>query len=145
MRTLQQILESIEKKKREITEGDKRYFGNDLKQARGRGKWGGFPIRGYNAPFDPFQITEHLSDEEFGRWFNHKQENLWKEIKEAGIEEIRCLDCEEIIKKPEDMIRWGGIVYRGNCFINSVESGKLGLSQHTQPYYKRIKRTVFGR
>jgi len=139
MRTLEQILENVESKKREMMKTDMEYYGvNNLEQARRRDD----PIRGYNKPFDQHEITEHLTDGEFRLWFINKQRISWKEIKEAGVEEIRCLDCSDIIEKPEDMMRLAGFVYHGKCFINSLKTGKYGLKP--TPYYERIRRVIFG-
>lgn len=139
MRTLEQILESVENKKKEMMKADMEYFGiSNLEQVRRRGD----PIRGYNRPFDQYEITEHLTDGEFRLWFNNKQRALWEEIKDAGVEEIRCLDCSYIIEKPEDMMRLGGLVHHGSCFIGSLKTGKYGLKP--TPYYERVRRVIFG-
>lgn len=148
MKGLEQILKSIEDKKRELMENDERYFGCDtLERATPRGKYGGSPIRGFNAPFDPYDITEHLTDEEFRLWYSHGQRTVWHEFKEEGVkeEQIKCLECNQKIEKPEDMIRWAAMVHHGGCLIQAVDSGKFSITDFQKPFYERLKRVVFGK
>ena len=145
MRSIEQILESIENKKKRLTEGDKRSYGiNNLRDARSKGGDSGSPIRGYNVSFDQSELTEHLTDREFRVWYNHKQRTVWNEIRQAGITEVICPNCNLAVQKPEDMMRWAGIEHHGKCFVESVETGKYLMTEFSKPYYERIKRVVFG-
>ena len=143
MMTIEQILESIENKKNEVTEGYKERFGvDDLSKIARKGE----PIIGHNMPWDQYWLTSHLTDGEFKEWFNHKQTKYWDEIKEAGVEEVECLNCKENIEDPKQLLRWAGIPYHGNCFIDSAENGTPAMvSEYTKPYYERIKKAVFER
>ncbi|NIO44514.1 MAG: hypothetical protein GTN36_03095 [Candidatus Aenigmarchaeota archaeon] len=144
VKTLEQILESLEKRKKEITEWDKKYYGyKNLEQALPKGKYGGSPIRGFNAPFDQYELTKHLIDEEFEILYRHKQRKTWDEIKQAGVREIICPSCDLAVQRPEDMMRWAGIVRHGDCFINDIENGKYDITKSSDSYYKRIKQVVF--
>lgn len=142
MMTIEQILESIENKKNELREQDKRRYGDDLSKVAQKGT----PIIGYNIPWDPVWLTSHLADEEFKEWYTHKQMKYWEQIKEAGVEEVECFNCKENIEEPQQVMRWAGIPYHGDCFIDSAETGKpTMLLEDSRLYYKRIKKAVFGR
>ena len=136
MESIEEILESIETKRRKPTE--------DIKRVDNPSKFRGvLPIPGYNFPLDSSWLTEHLSDEDFKKWYNHKQTEWWDEFKEEGIEVV-CAECGRQIKQPKEMIKWAGVVYHGRCFIDLVEEGKRTLSVDDQGYYRRIKKLVFG-
>ncbi|OGI12084.1 hypothetical protein A3K64_01955 [Candidatus Micrarchaeota archaeon RBG_16_36_9] len=144
VKILEQILQSIENKRKELTEEDKRYYGiRNLRDATPKGSYGGSPIRGFNAPFDQYELTGYLTDKEFEIWYKHKQRTTWDEVRQAGVAQLICPDCNLAVQKPEDMIRWAGIVRHGNCFIEGVESGRNGITKPSDEYYKRIKQVVF--
>ncbi len=134
MRTLEQVLEHIENKKCIVLKENKRIYGERLESIRGL-----YPVIGYNVGFDPYWLTEDLTDEEFKTWYNYKQKTWWEEIGE----EVKCLKCNELINEPEQVIRWAGVIYHGTCFIKMVEVGEFPISYDAQPYYERIKKAVF--
>lgn len=147
MRSVKQILRSVEQKKKEISDFDVEYYDcRDLKQSMPGNRDGGYPIRGFNASFNPYEVTEHLTDVEFMKWFYHNQRLLFREIKEEGVpaEKIKCMECNQIVQTPKDVIRWAGMIYHGKCFIGMVETEKHPITEFSKPYYERFKRTVFG-
>ena len=138
MTLIEGILNTIEIKKQVIEDKLKERYGKDLAKLKRQGV-----VQTHRSLYDPYWLTEHLNDEGFRMWYNHKQEQWWAYMKDQGLEEITCLACNQQIEKSQDMLRWAGIPYHGACFIGLVDGGERNINEHSSSYYERIKKAVF--
>lgn len=139
---MKKAVDKVEQKRNEIMEQSKKEL-EAIPEGRERMDYGGTHIPGYNAPIDNFELTRQLADGEFADYYHFKQFQWWNDMKKKGATRIPCMHCDDEIRKPEQMMMFGGIPRHGNCFKEALKTGKQPVSDYSKPYIDRILQTVF--